>query len=198
MSRLCLPLLSTLLLRLLHSLIGFCSEFFSRCRDCARRRRYFLVVEQESTQRNRPCCSRPSADAPGNLPQSTDPARRGTPAALKRSGQTAAASQWLKLLRHLTQQPPDRLPEAGVIRRDWVRASTLRSFLGFIESRTSEFTTPENSATPLSAPFPSAHACITPVTRWLLRQVTQQLRHLTRCDCLTRARSASGVSQRTA
>ena len=57
--------------------------------------------------------------APGNLPQSTDPARRGTPAALSRSGQTAAASQWLKLLRHLTQQPPDRLPEAGVIRRDW-------------------------------------------------------------------------------
>ena len=121
--------------------MGFCSEFFSRCRDCARRRRYFLVVEQESTQRNRPCCSRPSADAPGNLPQSTDPARRGTPAALSRSGQTAAASQWLKLLRHLTQQPPDRLPEAGVIRREL--GAGVNAQLFFVDRWTSEFPTPK-------------------------------------------------------
>ena len=117
---------------------GFFSWFVFRCRDCARRRRYFLVVEQESTQRNRPCCSRPSAVAPGNLPQATDPARRGTPAALKRSGQTAAASQWLKLLRHLTKQPPDRLPEAGVIRRELgvdVDAQPSFKFLEFLNSQ---------------------------------------------------------------
>ena len=57
--------------------------------------------------------------AKGNLHHASHAVRCETPDALKRSGQTVATSQFTKLLRHLTQQPPRDWRDAGVGRREW-------------------------------------------------------------------------------
>ena len=99
---------------------GFRFVVFFRCRDVRPAAQSLYFYQKNKVTKQKLTLLPPTLRcAKGNLHHASHAVRCETPDALKRSGQTVATSQFTKLLRHLTQQPPRDWRDAGVGRREW-------------------------------------------------------------------------------